>query len=113
VFARLLQIGVEPFQLASSVTAVLAQRLPRRCCDACGGSGCEACSRTGYAGRVLVSELLSVGEATRAAVMARAPLAELADAAARDGMTPLADTAGKLVDAGVTTEDELHRVGVG
>ncbi len=112
VFARLAQIGIEPFQLASAVTAVLAQRLPRRRCGSCGGDRCDACGNVGYAGRAMLAELLVVGEATRAAVMIRGDREALAEAAIADGMVPLATAGRRMVEAGVTTTDELRRVGV-
>ena len=67
---RLLDMGVEPFLIASAVRAVLAQRLVRRRCTAC-ATGCTACRGTGYRGRTGIHELLVVDDAIRALVMAR------------------------------------------
>ena len=69
---RLLDMGVEPYLIASSVVGVLAQRLVRRICAACAGGGCVACRRTGFRGRTGIHELLVLDEPARALVMARA-----------------------------------------
>ncbi len=58
---RLIDMGVEPFLLSSSLLGVLAQRLVRKYCGSCHGKGCEACGHTGYAGRTGVFELLVTG----------------------------------------------------
>lgn len=55
---RLVDMGVEPYLLGAVLRGVLAQRLVRRLCPHCGGSGCEPCNHGGYAGRIAIGELL-------------------------------------------------------
>jgi general secretion pathway protein E len=106
---RLLDMGVEPFLVASSLEGVLAQRLVRRICRECAeayvpdaadlppalglapgaelrrGRGCRACRQTGYRGRLGVYELLKLTEATRHLVMERTAAPGIAAAATREG----------------------------
>ena len=99
VFARLLDLGVEPFILTSAVRGVLAQRLLRKS----DGEG-------GFSGRVLAAEWLPVGEELRRAVLARADATGLAEAARASGATSLREAAKRLVERGLTTEEEVDRV---
>jgi len=125
---RLLDLGIEPYLTASSVIAVLAQRLVRALCRHCkrlvGDSGiedaalgahyaavgCEACRRTGYQGRVGIFELLTVTDAIRELVQSRASAQSIRAQAIQDGMTLLYDDGIRKVRAGVTTIDEVVRV---
>ncbi len=131
---RLLDMGVEPFLIASSVRAVLAQRLVRRLCTRCAvdgsptdderralgaatparvrraGSGCPACRGTGWRGRTAIHELLAVDDAVRALVMARADAAAIRRHAAVAGMATLRDDGFAKARAGVTTVAEVVRV---
>jgi general secretion pathway protein E len=111
VFARLLDMGVEPFVATASVRGVLAQRLLRRRCSACTGSpACAECGGTGHRGRVLVAEWLEVTPRVRAAILARADADTISAAARESGFRTLRDEATALADAGVTTRDEVDRV---
>jgi general secretion pathway protein E len=107
---RLLDMGAEPYLIASSVVGVLAQRLVRRTCAACSGSGCPACRRTGFRGRTGIHELLVLDDGARALVMARCDAAALQRHAVGAGMTPLREDGATKVRAGVTTEAEVLRV---
>jgi type II secretory ATPase GspE/PulE/Tfp pilus assembly ATPase PilB-like protein len=107
---RLLDLGVPPFLVASTVEGVLAQRLVRRLCDSCRGNGCRECTSTGYRGRVGVYELLEMTDAIRAAVSARASAQEVLRIARSEGMRTLAEHGAELVAAGVTTAEEVGRV---
>ena len=134
VFARLVEMGVEPFLVASSVTGVMEQRLVRRVCPGCAteyrpdadalqragvraasgarflhGTGCNRCGGSGYSGRTGIFALIVVDEGIRDLVMAKAPLAMLEDAARRTSPGLLAEGRDKVA-AGVTTVDELLRV---
>ena len=121
---RLLDMGVEPFLVASSLEAVLAQRLVRRLCLACRkptgrpeapyeAGGCRECRDTGYRGRHGVYELLPVDEDLRTHIMARAGAGALAEEAARKGMRTLAEHGQMLVEAGITSDAEIARVTAG
>ncbi len=107
---RLTDMGVEPFLLSSSLLGVLAQRLVRKRCTACSGSGCAQCGHTGYAGRTGVFELLVTDDAIRAQIHNQASEAAIRDAALASGMVLMRDDGQRLVDAGITTREELLRV---
>lgn len=107
---RLMDMGIEPFLLASSLLGVLGQRLVRLCCQECHGEGCEACTETGYAGRAGIYELMQVTEALRTRIHDRAPESELRKQACTDGMHTLAEDCMRWVDSGMTTKEEMLRV---
>jgi type IV pilus assembly protein PilB len=137
---RLNEMGVEPFLTASAVSAVLAQRLARKLCVHCAEEympsdeellaarvgyealeryrylrfkrkvGCARCGNTGYKGRIGVFQLLRMTEPVAALAAARATHAEIARAAAEDGMRSLWEDGLATVAAGVTSLEELARV---
>ncbi len=117
--ARLLDLGVEPFLVASSLSAVLAQRLVRRLHAPCGGAGCAECLGTGFRGRTGVFELLVVDPVIRDMIGRRASAVDIKQAA-QNGlgagsasayrMVTLRDEGLRLVRAGVTTAAEVTRV---
>ncbi len=131
---RLLDMGVEPFLVASSLQGVLAQRLVRRICTACKtpytpqpselppqftldgqtqlyqGHGCRECRNTGYRGRIGIYELLVISEHTRELVMARANAGRIARAAIEASeLTLLHDAGFEKVRCGATTVSEVLR----
>ena len=134
VFARLLDMGVEPFLVASSVTAVLAQRLVRRNCGAClidydpapellawfgaasgeihfqRGTGCDACQGIGYHGRTPIGELLTVNEELADCILARPRTRTLHEVALKHAMTTLKQDGLAKARDGQTTLEELRRV---
>ena len=103
VFERLLVMCPDHSAVASAVELVLNQRLVRKVCAACEGAGCEACLRTGYAGRMPLVEWLRVDEAVRDQIRRRDPAA-LAPAQA------LEISARSLVNQGLTNEAECKRI---
>jgi type II secretory ATPase GspE/PulE/Tfp pilus assembly ATPase PilB-like protein len=132
---RLLDMGVEPYLVASSLEGVLAQRLVRKVCSHCGsprpiegrhlpadfppptggrlleGQGCRECRQTGYRGRMGVYELLTLSEPLRDLVMQRAGSGRIAEVAAAEGtLRPLREDAFAKAAAGVTTIAEALRV---
>ena len=107
---RLIDMGVEPFLLSSSLLGVLAQRLVRKVCTHCHGSGCDACGQSGYSGRTGIFELLTTNESLRELIHNQASEAHIRDAALSAGMTLMRDDGKKLVRLGITTEQELLRV---
>jgi general secretion pathway protein E len=108
--ARLLDLGVEPFLVSSSLNAVLAQRLVRTLHGGCAGAGCEECLHTGFRGRTGVFELLVVDDAARGLISERAGAAVLHGCAVRAGMTPLSEAGAALVREGRTSAEEVARV---
>ena len=136
-FTRLIDMGIEPFLVASSVEAVMAQRLVRTICKHCKteqvvsrdylkrigfpaadidtakvwhGAGCEQCRQQGYQGRKGIYELLVVTEAIRPLIMSRASAVAIAQRAIEAGMRTLRDDGWIKVKNGETTIEEVLRV---
>ncbi len=107
---RLIDMGVEPFLLSSSLLGVLAQRLVRKWCVHCHGKGCDRCGHTGYAGRTGVYELLVADDAIRAQIHNSASEADIRAAAIAGGMVLMREDGERLVRAGLTAHEELVRV---
>jgi general secretion pathway protein E len=135
--ARLLDLGIESYLIASSVIAVLAQRLVRRVCDHCAkpkilndaewkslglddslrakcnfreGVGCEKCRKSGYQGRFGIYELLVVSESIRRLIQTRTRSSEIRDQAVLEGMTLLHGSGIQKAYEGHTTLEEVARV---
>jgi type II secretory ATPase GspE/PulE/Tfp pilus assembly ATPase PilB-like protein len=109
---RLLDLGVASYLVASTVEAVLGQRLVRKVCPACrrAAPACPACRGTGYRGRTGIYELLVMTDELRDALPRQRGAAELRDLAVKAGMRTLRDDGRRLVEAGVTTPEEVARV---
>ena len=107
---RLIDMGVEPFLLSSSLLGVLAQRLVRKYCTACHGQGCDVCGETGYQGRTGAFELLVLDDGMRAQVHAQAPEADIRAAGLAAGMQLMRDDGERLIANGITSREELLRV---
>jgi type II secretory ATPase GspE/PulE/Tfp pilus assembly ATPase PilB-like protein len=115
---RLLEMGVEPYQVTSSVSAVVNQRLVRELCKKCKKQGpdgifepvgCEGCFGTGFRGRVLIAEMVRLDSDLRKAVLAKADLDELETLLRQKGHATLLKDGWRLVEAGVTTPTELRK----
>jgi len=115
---RLLDMGIEPFLLSSSLLGVVAQRLVRKLCAHCkkqvGGQwvevGCEHCGHTGYQGRVGVYELLLTDDKIRAQIHNQASEADIRTAALQNGMRTMREDGERWLKDGTTTQAELLRV---
>ena len=115
---RLLDMGIEPFLLSSSLLGVMAQRLVRKLCSQCKTSdgvhwhavGCERCGHTGYQGRVGVYELLETTEGIRAQIHNQASEADIRVAAQASGMRTMREDGERWLRDGTTTQAELLRV---
>jgi general secretion pathway protein E len=116
---RLIDMGVEPYLLSSSLLGVQGQRLVRRLCPSCKRPdehgrwrpvGCEACGNSGYKGRTGVYELMEVDDALRALVHEQASEAALHDAARRNGYVSMREDGDRLIAEGVTSLEEVLRV---
>jgi general secretion pathway protein E len=116
---RLIDMGVEPFLLSSSLLGVLAQRLVRKLCVHCGRQdeqgrwhpvGCEHCSHTGYKGRTGVYELMVADTAVQALIHNRAPESELFAAARGAGLRSMREDGERLIREGITSPEEVVRV---
>ena len=120
---RLLDMGVEPYLLASSLLLVLSQRLVRRVCPQCSGAaagepagvrgkgrGCPHCRHTGYRGRLGVHEALIVTPALEQLIAQRPSAEAIREEAVRSGMVELWQDGLSKAGQGLTTEEELWRV---
>jgi type II secretory ATPase GspE/PulE/Tfp pilus assembly ATPase PilB-like protein len=115
--SRLLDMGVEGFLISSSLKAVLSQRLVRKICQKCGGSGtdkdsarCRNCSGTGFRGRTGIFELLVVDEEIASAISRNSDSATIANLAKKNGMKALVEDGMEKVTEGITMESEITRV---
>ena len=136
---RLLNMGIEPFLVASSVNLILAQRLARRNCESCKapvqvspqmlrnlgvpeedvpsyscfkGKGCQTCGNTGFKGRVALYEVLPVKEEVRELILQGASASEIKREAMRLGMKTLRQAALTKLKEGVTTVEEVMKTTV-
>jgi general secretion pathway protein E len=116
---RLIDMGVEPYLLSSSLLGVQAQRLVRKLCTACRRQdstgrwhpvGCPVCGRSGYKGRTGVYELMIADDTIRELVHNRAPDAELVAAARARGYRPMREDGERLIVQGTTSLEEVLRV---
>ena len=132
---RLLDMGLEPFLLASSLDAILGQRLVRMVCSGCmkpydpppelltrfahvlppepafvHGEGCRACRFTGFQGRTAITELLVMSEQIREMTVSHRHAADIKQAACKAGMQPLIETGMAKAACGLTAVDEVLRV---
>jgi general secretion pathway protein E len=116
---RLVDMGVEPYLLSSSLLGVLAQRLVRKLCSQCRRRderglwhpvGCAACARTGYKGRTGVYVLMVASAPLRGLIPNRASESELFDAAVAAGLRSMREDGQRLVDDGTTSAEEVLRV---
>jgi type II secretory ATPase GspE/PulE/Tfp pilus assembly ATPase PilB-like protein len=119
-FLRLLEMGIEPYQVTSSVCAILNQRLVRKLCDKCKKKnektatfeivGCKDCLNAGYKGRVLISEIVELNSELRKAIVQKTDLEKLETLLKNQGHTNMLADGKRLIREGVTTVDELNRV---
>ena len=137
---RLIDLEVEPFMVASSVSAILGQRLARRLCEHCRvpykpsketleklalpaervsrfyrapdqkGNECPVCGGLGYRGRIGVYELLEISEQMQDLIRDKAPMSQLRGVARKNGMLYMREEGLRLVAKGVTSLEELQRV---
>ena len=136
---RLINMGVEPFLVASSTNLILAQRLVRKICpdckkpvevpselligmgadpeevsgyNCCKGEGCTTCNYTGYKGRIAIYEVMPVGEEIRNLILRGASSSEIKAEAMRLGMKSLRQSGLTKIREGITTVEEVVRVTV-
>jgi general secretion pathway protein E len=112
-------MGIEPYQVTSSVSAVLNQRLVRRLCEKCRrknettglfeAAGCGDCFSTGYRGRVLIAEMVQLDSRLRKAILDKSDLEELEALLMSKGHTTMLADGQRLIDEGITTQEELTK----
>jgi len=107
--------------VTSSLLAVLAQRLLRRTCQSCGGTGapapgsadsvrCEVCYGVGYKGRLAVYEIMTMNDEMRRLTASRADAVTLYETARKNGFSPMREDALLKVKMGLTDENEVYRI---
>jgi type IV pilus assembly protein PilB len=133
---RLMNMGIEPFLVATSVHLIAAQRLVRRICSSCKepleippaaltnvgfgekesktlklfrGRGCDRCSSTGYKGRVALYEVMDINDDVRELILSGATAVELRAKAVENGMITLRGSGLQKIRDGVTTLEEVVR----
>jgi type IV pilus assembly protein PilB len=134
---RLLNMGIEPFLVASSTVVILAQRLARKICKNCAekiklpqeallsvgfrkeelseftpyrGKGCDACNNTGYKGRVALYEVMGISDSIKELILRGATATELKEQAVKEGMLTLRRSGLEKVKKGLTSIEEVVRV---
>jgi len=129
---RLIDMGIEPYLVASSISCVIAQRLARRLCPQCRrpvkvpaahvgidgagavdvyeAAGCARCRNTGYIGRLGIYEVMTVSDEIRSLIVARSAAQQIAKVAVEQGMLPLREDGLEKVRGGFTTLSEIGRV---
>lgn len=108
--ARLMDMGVEPYLLASSIEVIIAQRLVRLLCQQCHGKGCDACSDTGFKGRKPIYEIMLMDDTIRTMITDHKSSGEIKAQAIKSGMHTLLESGMQLVEQGLTTKEEIMRV---
>jgi len=134
--SRLVDMGVPPYLLASTLIGVIAQRLVRKVCDNCAelyklspdadisedlraelagidlsrGTGCDFCRQMGYHGRIGVFEFMEISNSIKKLIVSGADTIELTELARREGMLTLREDATRLVKEGITTWEEMVTV---
>ena len=94
---RLVDMGVEPFLIASTIIGCIAQRLARRICSECKGRGCDSCYNTGYKGRTGICELMIVSENIQKLILEKKPASEIKKVAIKEGMSTLQENGRKKI----------------
>ena len=134
---RLIDMGVEPFLIASSLVSVMSQRLVRKLCDKCKkpytpdkellakigltpeqavgitfykSVGCDECLDTGFKGRIAIFEIMEITHAIARLIMEKADVSEIKQKALKEGMTSLAEDGLRVIKLGLTTIDEVLSV---
>lgn len=108
--ARLIDLGLAPCLIASSLQGILAQRLIRIFCDNCKSEGCDECAGTGFRGRTGIFEFMPISQSLRHLISENAPLDFIDIQAQADGMIKLAESARLLVESARTSQGELSGV---
>jgi type IV pilus assembly protein PilB len=132
---RMIDMGLQPFLVASAMNCIVAQRLVRCICEECKqpkrysrdvleeaglagedlereffeGAGCTACDETGYRGRIGLYEVMPISSSTRRLITNHAPTSDIREQAVRDGMIGLRDDGVRKMRTGITTLDEVLR----
>jgi general secretion pathway protein E len=137
VIGRFMHMGVDPYHFVSAVNGIIAQRLVRSLCTQCAepfvpdaelleasgltpeqtvgmtfkhAKGCGHCRGTGYKGRKAVAEVLVLNDELREMIIAREPIRQLKEAAAKNGMRTIREAAVSAAGAGMTSLQEINRV---
>lgn len=131
--SRLIDMGVEPYLVSSSVVGIIAQRLVRKICSNCRtpyhidhyeakllgmeegqtlykGKGCRSCNNTGYKGRTAIHEVMLINHEIRELIDKGATIDQLREASVRNGTRTLRESCKRIVEEGITTAEEMLRI---
>ena len=104
-----MDLGVEPYLIASVFKYSIAQRLVRKVCPECKGRGCKSCGSTGYKGRTVVAEMFKIDDVISKMISERKTAQDIKKYLVKGGMKFLHDDASAKVRLGKTTHDEIKR----
>lgn len=107
---RLIDMGIEPFLISSTVIGVVAQRLARMICKECKGKGCNYCYNTGMKGRTGVFEIMTVTNGIKKLIQEKAPASTIKELAIKEGMKTLQMSGEEKVKQKICTKEEVGRV---
>ena len=109
---RLKNLGIEPYLISSVLKSCIAQRLVRKICPSCAGSGCEECNHTGFKGRISVGEIFMVDERVSEMIEKGDTDSQIRKVLLDSGFTTLHDDALLKIKEGISTKEEVSREGL-
>ncbi len=109
VIPRLLDMGIDHYLLASTLSVVIGQRLVRTVCHECGGDGCDMCRHSGYSGRSIIAEVCEVDKGLSDRIAQKESFSVCQDYVFSRGFRPILDDGLEKVEWGVTTKTEVLR----
>ena len=104
---RLIDMGVDPYLLASTLSLVIAQRLVRKVCEDCNTQGCKSCRYAGYKGRSVIAEVYEVDKGMKDLIIKKEPVSEYLEYARSNSYRTMFDDGMEKVEWGVTTQAEI------
>lgn len=107
---RLIDMKVDPYLIASTISLIIAQRLVRKMCTSCSGIGCQLCGMLGYKGRTVISETILVDDELRKYIMSHISISEITRYVRSKGMITMYEDGMEKVNKGITTREEVMRV---
>ncbi|MEK7184896.1 MAG: GspE/PulE family protein [Patescibacteria group bacterium] len=107
---RLIDMGIDPYLVSSTLTLIIAQRLVRKLCISCHGQQCIVCGNLGYKGRTVVSETLVIDDEIRKYIMSRNTISEISRYSRSKGMVTMYEDGMEKVEKGITSIDEINRI---
>ena len=107
---RLIDMKVDSYLIASTLSLIIAQRLIRKLCQQCKGIGCYVCGSLGYKGRTIISETIIIDDELRKYIMSHISISEITRYVKSKGMITMYEDGMEKVEKGITTQEEILRV---